>query len=301
MDSKQILSVLSDSLFLSEINLAGTHDSATAFVAFSKLARCQSLTIPQQLALGVRLLDIRLFHQGKQFYLVHAKANCYRDERKRERLTFDDVLESLKVFLRENPRETVVVSVKQDRGRLEPTFFEAFYNTFIRPQADLWFTENRVPRLSECRGKIVLMRRCMRAESFESAERCGLDFSVWEDQSSYSETEPLPVILSPSCDALVQDRYRLAPETKWKRSAKPFIESCRPTASHLCIHFLSSCGDKGVPEDNAVRVNAYFSEYAFPTDAPRGWFFLDFPTENLCAKIMQSNLTLQSTVKGGAT
>ncbi len=301
MDSALVLSALADDLFLSEVNLAGTHDSATAFVAFSKLARCQSLTIPQQLELGVRLLDIRLFRRGKQFYLVHARADCFADGQNREKLTFQSVLAACQAFLRENPRETIVMSVKQDRGHFETAFFKAFYDAFIRPQPDLWFTENRVPQLSECRGKIVLMRRCKRAQHFESAERCGLDFSVWKDQSSRSATTPLPVILSPSCDALVQDRYRLAPEIKWAESAKPFIESCRPTKTHICVHFLSTCGGRGVPADNAVQVNACFSAYAFPTDYARGWFFLDFPSEALCSKIMRSNLLLSANAKENAT
>lgn len=301
VDPALVLSALADDLFLSEVNLAGTHDSATAFVVFSRLARCQNLTIPQQLELGVRLLDIRLFRRGKQFYLVHAKADCFADAQKREKLCFQNVLDACKSFLQAHPRETIVMSVKQDRGHFETAFFETFYEMFIRPQADLWFTDNRVPQLSECRGKIVLMRRCKRAENFESAERCGLDFSVWADQASKSETAPLPVILSPFCDALVQDRYRLAPEAKWKMSAEPFIASCRPTKTHICIHFLSTCGGKGVPEENAEQVNSWFSVYAFPTDRPRGWFFMDFPTEALCAKIMQSNLALRTNAERGAT
>lgn len=292
MENKNVLSALSGGIFLSEINLAGTHDSATAFCAFSRLAKCQAHTFEEQLRMGVRLLDIRLCRMGNRFYLVHGKANCYRNETKEERLSFDEVFEVLKAFLRENPRETVVLSVKQDRGYLQKSFFKAFYNQYIRPQENLWYLENRVPRLSECCGKLVLMRRCKKAESFESANSCGLDFSVWEDQASRTETSPLTVTLSADCRAAVQDRYRLAPEIKWNDCEKPFLESVRPSSHEICLHYLSTCGGSGVPEENAVYVNTQFADYPLPKDRACGWFFLDFPTEALCDKIMRSNLTL---------
>lgn len=292
MESKNVLSALSGGIFLSEINLAGTHDSATAFCAFSRLAKCQTLTFEEQLRMGVRLLDIRLCRTGHRFYLVHGKANCYRDETKKERLSFDEVFAVLKAFLQANPRETVVLSVKQDRGFGQKAFFKAFYNKYIRGQEHLWYLENRVPRLSECCGKLVLMRRCKKRESFENTDLCGLDFSVWEDQASRTETAPLTVTLSADCEALVQDRYRLAPERKWMDCEKPFLEAAHPSPHKMYLHYLSTCGGNGVPEENAVYVNAQFSECPLPKERACGWFFLDFPTETLCDKIMRSNLEL---------
>lgn len=292
MENKNVLSALSGGIFLSQINLAGTHDSATAFCAFSRLAKCQSHTFREQLEMGVRLLDIRLCRTGNRFYFVHGKANCYRDASKKERLSFDEVFAVLKAFLQENPRETVVLSVKQDRGYLQKPFFDAFYSKYIRGQETLWFLENRVPRLSECCGKLVLLRRCKKAESFESENRCGLDFSVWEDQASRTETAPLTVTLSADCRAAVQDRYRLAPEIKWNGCEKPFLESACPSPREMYLHYLSTCGGNGIPEENAVYVNAQFADFPLPKDRACGWFFLDFPTEALCDKIMRSNWAL---------
>lgn len=289
MENRTALSALSGGIYLSEVNLAGTHDSATAYCAFQKRAKCQSLTFQEQIRIGVRLFDIRLFKRGGRFYLVHNVADCYTDATKREKLQFDDVLAVCKAFLRENPRETLVLSVKQDRGHFETAFFAAFYKKYIEPSQSLWFLENRVPRLSECCGKIVLMRRCKRAPDFRTAQNCGLDFSVWENQDSKTETVPCTVRLSNGCDAAVQDRYRLPPEVKWAQCAKPFLEGCRPTHKHICVHFLSTCGGAGIPEDNAKTVNRAFAEYALCEEHAQGWFLLDFPTEALCKKIMDSN------------
>ena len=65
-----VLSYLSDEVYLSELNIAGTHDSATAWVAMENVARCQEKTISEQLMMGIRLLDIRLTKKGDEFYLV---------------------------------------------------------------------------------------------------------------------------------------------------------------------------------------------------------------------------------------
>jgi hypothetical protein len=78
---------LDDIVFLSEINIAGTHDSSTAFVSMENMARCQSLTVKEQLDMGIRLFDIRLSKSGDEFYLVHAIADCFTDESKKEKLS----------------------------------------------------------------------------------------------------------------------------------------------------------------------------------------------------------------------
>ena len=292
MQEKLILSVLPGEIPLSKLNLAGTHDSATAFVSLSKFARCQNKTIPEQLQMGVRFLDIRLYEDRKGLRLVHAFADCYRGENTKKHLYFDEVFSFCTSFLKENPRETLVLSVKLDRGSREIEFAERFYKDFIKPNADLWYLENCVPTLRECRGKLVLFRRYIQSPDLPLP--CGLDFSVWESQKSRTETVPLPIVMAPGCTALVQDRYRLAPDKKWNDCAKPFLDICKPTESRICLHYLSTCGGKGVPAENAAQINEWFSAYSLKTDAPQGWILLDFPTQALCDKIMQSNLTVYS-------
>ena len=71
---------LNDSIYLSEINIVGTHDSCTAFVSLENMARCQSLTVKEQLDIGIRLFDIRLNKKKGEFYLIHSLADCYSDK-----------------------------------------------------------------------------------------------------------------------------------------------------------------------------------------------------------------------------
>lgn len=192
MENQSVMSRVSGDVPISMLNFAGTHDSATAFVSLEKISRCQELTVAEQLSLGIRLLDIRLFNFAGEFFLVHAQADCFADERKKKKLTFDGVLSDCAAFLGENPRETIIMSIKKDRGMIfQEQFFKSFYNRYIRGNEDKWFLENRIPTLDECRGKIVLMRRSRRLRSFESKNSCGLDFSVWKDQASKSKQNPL--------------------------------------------------------------------------------------------------------------
>lgn len=289
MEAQPVLSALADDLFLSKLNLAGTHDSATAFCNMRRMAQCQALSIADQLRAGVRLLDLRLFYKSGRFFLVHSRADCFTDATCSQRLLFGDVFALCLCFLEEHPRETLVVSVKSDRKKEPADFFSVFYERFIRPDPDRWFLENRVPRLSECRGKLVLLRRCERPAGFETCKACGLDFSDWEDQGSRRYTQPVHMHLNERVSADIQDRYHLAPTVKWQRAAKPFLDCAAPNEAHICLHFLSTCGGSHVPKETAAPVNAAFAAYPLRTDRAQGWFLLDFIDRALCDKIALSN------------
>ena len=89
--------------------------------------------------------------------------------------------------------------------------------------------------------------------------------------------------------AEVQDRYRLPPEIKWTRCAKPFLDIAAPSEHRICLHFLSTCGAPGIPAQNAEIVNAQFAAYPLCESHAQGWFFLDFIDRALCDKITRSN------------
>lgn len=284
-----IISRLDDNVYLSTVNLAGTHDSATAYVGMEKMCRCQSLTVAEQLRIGVRLFDIRLYSKGGEFYLCHAIADCFEDEEKTKKLSFDTLIEMFYTFLRENPRETLVLSIKQDRGIQNKGFFTAFYEKYIVGNECKWYLENRNPHLSECRGKIVLMRRCKRRKSFLQRENCGIDFSFWKDQDSKKEFNPLPLRRTVGYTAVIQDRYGLSYENKWEKCAKPFLDSCRTSETEFAVHFISTAyRDKGADlKKGADIINESFLKYHLKKGA--GWIFVDFVNKEIIDKIMSSN------------
>ena len=286
-----VLTNLSDDIYISQLNIAGTHDSATAYVAMENTARCQDKTIAEQLQMGVRFLDIRLGKKGSEYYLVHSLADCYSDKGKSKRKTFSEVLETCKRFLKDNPKETVIVSIKQDRGIINRWFFPPFYDKYIRGDEKKWYLENRVPTLGECRGKLVLMRRCRVWSSFYKTAEGGLDFSFWKDQAKKKMTAN-KVILSAEkdilCQALVQDRYCLDPERKWQ-CVKNYLDTAVTSVNELAVHFIStSAKTDGSLVGTAEYINGEFMKYNLK--AKTGWIICDFPTKELIEKIMKSNM-----------
>lgn len=282
-----ILSQLDDSIYLSEVNIAGTHDSATAYVAMENMARCQDKTIAEQLETGIRLLDIRLSKKGDEFYLVHAIADCYSDQAKTKRLTFDEVLTCCKKFLADNPQETIILSIKQDRGIINRWFFPPFYDKYIKGDESSWYLGNSVPTLGQSRGKLVLMRRCRVWKSFYETAEGGLNFSFWKDQKS-KKPKAYPVKLSKESKAIVQDRYCLSPEPKWTCS-ESYMNCALTDKNNLALHYIStSVKTDGNLVGTAEYLNRKFMEY--PLKKKTGWIFCDFPTEELIEKIMTSNI-----------
>ena len=282
-----ILSKLSDSVYLSELNIAGTHDSATAYVAMENMARCQNKTIAKQLDMGVRLLDIRLTKKGDEFYLVHALADCYSDEAKTKRMTFGEVLGCCKAFLENNPDETIIISIKQDRGIINRWFFPPFYDKYIRGDESNWYLENKVPTLGECRGKLVLMRRCRVWKNFYKTAVGGLNFSFWPDQAR-RRMKAKKVKLSRDTKAIVQDRYCLALKPKWI-CCENYMNSAVTDKNNLALHYIStSVKTDGNLVGTAEYINKKFMEH--PLKKKTGWIFCDFPTNEMIEKIMTSNI-----------
>lgn len=292
-----VLSKLSDGLYLSELNIAGTHDSATAYVQMENTARCQDKTIAEQLKMGVRFLDIRLGKKDDEFYLVHSLADCYSDKEKKHRMTFGEVLESCKDFLKDNPKETLILSIKQDRGIINRWFFPPFYDKYIRGNESYWYLSNRVPTLGECRGKIVLMRRCRVWKSFYKTAEGGLNFSFWPDQARKRMTAK-KVFLDLEKDvlskAVVQDRYGLDPQRKWQ-CAKHYLNNAVTSNTELAVHFIStSAKTDGTLVGTAEYINEKFMKYSLK--AKTGWIICDFPSQKQIEKIMMSNIEKSETV-----
>ena len=65
-----------DEMFLGDMVIPGTHDSATTYVQLPYFMRCQSLTVKQQLEVGYRYLDIRLNEEQGKLFFYHSFAKC---------------------------------------------------------------------------------------------------------------------------------------------------------------------------------------------------------------------------------
>jgi len=141
---------------LSDLLLPGTHDTL-AFYGYP-VSQCQSPTTPLdvQLQSGIRVFDLRFSIIDGVLIAYHGASPQFTPYLK--------VLRILADFLRsdDGKSETVICSIKQEdgaQGRFQ-LFSHLVHAGIDNPEIrDTWFLENRVPTLSEVRGKAVLLSR----------------------------------------------------------------------------------------------------------------------------------------------
>ena len=139
-----------DRTSLAALSLPGTHDSA-ADVGFgnANVSLCQTWSLAEQLACGVRFLDIRCRHKGNAFHLHHGSTDLKKEFAR-------DVRDVCMAFLNANPRECIVMRIKREHED------EANTQTFCRTlqgymRTGRWLASSRVPTLGQARGKIVVV------------------------------------------------------------------------------------------------------------------------------------------------
>jgi 1-phosphatidylinositol phosphodiesterase len=158
------MSELGDERLLSHLSIPGTHDSGTEKITNNVLdgfgwAKTQNFSIEQQLNDGIRFLDIRLKNKGSALELYHGSVDCD--------IAFDKVLDWVKAFLSKNPREVILMSIKNEDEDEDITdnLNDYFGDTKWK---DLFYPGNcrdRLPKLGEVRGKIVVFKRFKYAET----------------------------------------------------------------------------------------------------------------------------------------
>lgn len=252
---------LEDSLLLSEINLPGTHDSATNHIELGFFSRCQDLSVAEQLEGGFRYLDIRLGAEEEKMKLMHSFTSAKKTVWPwSEDLLLEDVLAECYAFLEKHPTETVVFVVKQEYGEVPAAEFESLLCSYIIKNPDYWYWGNTIPTLSEVRGKLVLMRR-------------------------YEGELGVPY------ESQVQDGYELDTEEKWEAFTE-FLTYCETEAPEgVHINFLSTKGSLtyGHPYYFAHALNAKFLDTTLTSGKKYGWIILDFANPLLAEHIYSTN------------
>lgn len=283
-----------DSLLISEINLPGTHDSTTQFINFKRFSRCQNKNIFEQLQMGIRFIDVRLNYDGKALKLSHSFLNCKKDRAKKENLLFSDVLEDCRLFLNENPTETILMSLKREKGKSCEETFDFFYENFAKDDS-LFYLKNKIPYLSEVRGKIVLLNRIGAdiENNLYTDENTGINLSGWPYQNSKTEASlqkvQIPKRSGKSEDFFyLQDFFNLKPKKKWEIAILPVIEN-PPQDKAILFNFFSGSNGFSSPKRYSKILFGLFLQYQLTSMKKYGWFILDFPNEKVIRKIILSN------------
>ncbi|MBP5216745.1 MAG: phosphatidylinositol-specific phospholipase C [Bacilli bacterium] len=281
---------LSDDKQISLLSIPGSHDSGARHSIIDVAGICQDLTIEEQLNAGVRFFDIRLRANKNDLMVCHG----YIDQG----ITFSNVRDSFRNFLKEHPGEGLFVSVKEEQDPADST---KSFDELLRWQIDddsYWYLDNAIPdTLGEIRGKAVLISRY-----FDST--IGIPAaSGWRDppEAEKNNTFGLPVgdgVLE------IQDHYKLKTIDDKKAEFQALLDRANSyTAAELAadtlankqklfVNFASGYLDGKIPPTYSLSVapemNKYVAE-SVKNVSNTGIVLLDFVTAELCQKIYEVN------------
>lgn len=168
---------LRDDVRLSQLSIPGTHDTMS-FYGGDKV-QTQTLSLPNQLESGIRVLDIRCRNSHNKFAIYHGAVyqNAY----------FDDVLTAAMRFLEKHEGETVFMRVMEERApenstwTFEETFRIRYWNSLLWGRF-FWKPRDREnnPTLSQVRGRIVVLR------NFPAGQDFGVDYNTFNIQDYHN-------------------------------------------------------------------------------------------------------------------
>ena len=264
---------------LKDVNIPGTHDSATKYCQLSLFSGCQSKTVSEQLSLGVRAFDIRVDGMS----LVHAFCKC-KEGFFGKSLTLHKVIGDIFSFLAENPSETVVMLFKMDKGSDSKKCFSLLYENFILPNPEKWYLENSVPTLGQARGKIVLVRRTDASE-----ESSGIDFTMMPDHGAKDKTDSSDFSFNGKDTVTVQDRYNLLRKRKWEKAVKCLLDNSEKYKDNLVLNYFSTAGFPVIPRFNSCHVNKKFLSHPLEKGNHYGIMMFDFVNSKITEKVIKTN------------
>jgi len=268
---------LDDSRMVAELSIPGTHDSGARFDLAQGLAKCQNLTIEEQLAAGVRFFDLRCRHVGDQFLIYHGAVD--------QNQTFDEVLETMYAFLDAHPHEVILASVKEEAVPTQNTrSFEATFQSYIDRAPTRWTLAPTPPRLGDVRGTLVLLRR------FDaSASPLGIDATQWADNATFT-------ISDANAHLRIEDEYIVTSnDLKWTAITNLLAEAAAGDPATWMLTYTSGYQMiSGLPnitvvsDDVNTRFDAFLADPAH-AHAHLGTLAMDFVTGARVEAIVSSN------------
>lgn len=266
------MSPVSGDKYINEISIPGSHDTCALYEPLRQLAQCQIFTVTDQLNMGVRYLDIRANVVKSDLVISHGPIF--------QGITFDRVIEQCYSFLNNNPSETIIVSLKHELiSKDKKNEFNSLFLKKIKPFSDKWYTENRLPKLDEVRGKIILLNRVK-------------DLGLGIDASENWIHNGTSIIEHDGFKLHIQDKFKIESlEEAWKLAKEHLhlINTNIEDKFNLSINFFS--GVFGYPHVKKVadHVNREFMNFIGGKKLRLGVAVFDFITPEICNAIIQTN------------
>ncbi|BEI87077.1 hypothetical protein CcaverHIS002_0704230 [Cutaneotrichosporon cavernicola] len=167
----EFMSALPDDWSFGDVSLCGTHESSAQTGYF--ISKCQDRDVVTQLNEGVRVLDVRMrLSATGELETYHGIRPQYS--------TLKVYLDAIDAFLSAHPRETIMISLKEETPPDAPDFSKAVYD-LLKTYGDRFVFTEHVPRLSEVRGKAQVMTRFGRKDNAPWSEGLGFHPNRWPD------------------------------------------------------------------------------------------------------------------------
>jgi len=262
---------------LSQLSLPGSHNAGARYEHIGGTARCQALTISEQLHAGIRFLDIRCRHTDNSFFIHHGYVY--------QNMDFNDVMKACTAFLEQYPSECIIMSIKEEFNPSNNTrSFEQTFDEYARRYAGKWYLGAGVPTLEQARGKVVLLRRFTAQQLPKGIDASG----GWAHNTTFT-------INSREARLRVQDQFVVPnDQVKWTRSTALLTEARDRNPEALYINFISGYRPALFHIPNIRRVanmmgshiREYFSAH------PRGRFgiiAMDFADATQSSLIISTN------------
>ncbi|AIA07307.1 phospholipase [Streptomyces noursei ZPM] len=252
------MSALGDGTPVQRLSIPGTHDSGARIGG--PWVACQNTSVAEQLASGIRFLDVRCRAIDGVFAIHHGA--FYQE------LMFGDVLNACRDFLRAHPTETVLMRVKQEYSEVSAEEFRQVFVSYLdgKGYRSLFRLDAGLPTLGEARGRVVLL-----------ADSDGLGGVRYADPALFD----------------VQDDYMAEPIGKYPKVEAQFRKAVAEPGK-LFVNYVSTAALLP-PRSNADRLNPRVKDLLDGAEGSAwrglGIVPMDFPNEfRMAETLIRHNL-----------
>lgn len=179
---------IDDNKSLGLLSIPGTHNSAACHLSLPSV-QCQGASITSQLEHGIRFFDIRcaapfttacggfLGSSEDDLQVIHGAFPVKLPKP----VKVADALNEIYRFVEKHPSEAVVVSLKAEGSKdwQGDEFADIIWDKYVNAKKEKWYLENKIPKMGECRGKVVLFRR-FGCKNQDRKDRFGIDAAWWK-------------------------------------------------------------------------------------------------------------------------
>jgi 1-phosphatidylinositol phosphodiesterase len=293
LDLANWMDLVKGSKKLSELSIPGTHDSGARDPDTSNDLQkirltTQDQSILQQLFAGIRFLDIRARYIDNEFRIYHEDVSL--------KLSFEDVLSACQAFLEVSPRETIIMSLKEESTATGNREGVSFYDRFIQYVDEgpaVFSLANADPLLGSVRGQIVLFRR-FPLDAGVNPLGGGINAYPFENDATFVIDGPPRLMIQDEFEVLVSGELG----NKYNRVKDLLDKASGPLgrADTLYVNFGSAAGGSlhTRPRDTAGFINPRLTDYFNEPDHQQGRFGIvvtDFETSALNSLIVRTNLS----------